>query len=277
MNKKIYLITGCSKGFGRELAKYVSAQGDQVIATVRKQDQISEINALHEANIDTIIMDVSNIDQVNQGVNYILKEYGRVDVLINNAGYGEIGAIEDVSEERAQYQMDVNVHGPLRLMRAVLPAMRRQRSGYIVNITSIAGLRGSAGLGIYNASKFALEGIGEALAAEVAHLGIHVTNIEPGPFRTEWAGASATYTENIHPDYEASAGAFKTMLQERDGSQPGDPVKGAAAIYEVTKMNKPPVHLPLGNMAFLMALQKTQDLATEIKAFEHVGRQTDYS
>ena len=275
-SEKVWLITGCSTGFGWELTKYVAGRGEQVVATVRKENQIAEIESLAPDKIKCILMDVQHLDQINQGVAFIKEEFGRLDVLVNNAGYGEIGPVEEISDEAMQRQFDVNVFGPIRLMRAALPIMREQRAGRIINISSIAGLRGAAGLGIYNSSKFALEGVGEALAREVAHLGIFVTNVEPGPFRTKWAGASATYTTTIHEDYEKTAGAFMEVLKGKDGNQPGDPVKGAEAIYRLTKIENPPVRLPLGNFAFEAALQQMADISEEIKSFEHLGRPTDY-
>lgn len=276
-DKKTWLITGCSTGFGRELALYVARQGEQVVATVRKEEQRQALEQEVPGLIDAILMDVQHPEQVTAGVKHIADKYGRLDVLVNNAGYGDIGPMEDIDEDRMIRQIDVNVYGPVRLIRAVMPMMRAQRSGYVMNVTSIAGLRGGAGLGIYNASKFALEGIGEALAAETKHLGIHVTNVEPGPFKTEWAGASATYSENIHEDYTESAGALAELLKGKNGNQPGDPAKGAAAMYALTKLDNPPVHLPLGNMAFEAAIDKAESLKKEILAFEHVGRRTDFS
>ena len=273
---KTWLITGCSSGFGRELAKYVADQGDRVVATVRKESQIEEINNLSSGHIDSILMDVTNTDQINKGISYINEKYDGVDVLVNNAGYGEIGPIEEISDEKTLKQIDVNVHGPIRLIRAVLPAMRKQKSGHVINVTSIAGLRGGAGLGIYNASKFALEGVGEALAQEVKHLGIHVTNVEPGPFRTKWAGESATYSAEIHPDYKMSAGVFMENLQAKSGNQPGDPVKGAEAMFKLTRLTNPPVHLPIGNFAYEASLKHLENVSEEIRAFEHIGRRTDF-
>lgn len=276
MKNKVWLITGCSTGFGRELAICVARHGEQVVGTVRKEAQKEELEALAPGKIKAVIMDVQYPDQIEQGISQILADYGRLDVLVNNAGYGEIGPIEDIDEARMIRQFDVNVYGPIRLIRAVLPTMRAQRSGQIMNVTSIAGLRGAAGLGIYNASKFALEGLGEALHHEVKHLGIHVSNIEPGPFRTKWAGASATYSKAIHEDYEASAGGLMEVLRGKDGNQPGDPVKGAEAMYKMSQMDNPPLHLPLGNMAFEAALQKMDEMKTEILEHEAVGRRTDF-
>lgn len=276
METRNWLITGCSTGLGRALAIYVANQGDKVVGTVRKDAQIAELEALHPY-IKGVLLDVQSQAQIDAGIDYIKTNYGRLDVLVNNAGYGEIGTIEDTAEEQVVRQMDINVYGPLRLMRGILPMMRAQRSGHIMNITSIAGLRGSQGLGIYNGSKFALEGIGEALALEVKHLGIHVTNVEPGPFRTLWAGPSATIQSTWHEDYEASAGAFINMLNERNGQQPGDPDKAAAAMYTLSCMEEPPVHLPLGNFAYDAAYLTLDMMRDELKKHEDIGRPTDFT
>ncbi len=273
---KVWLITGCSTGLGRAMAVYIANRGDQVVATVRKNSQIDELEALVPGKIKAILMDVSSPEQIQKGVTEILTEYDQIDVLVNNAGYGELGPIEQIGEHEVHRQFDVNVYGPLRLIRAVLPSMRAKRTGYVINITSIAGLRGSPGVGIYNASKFALEGLGEALALDVKHLGISVTNVEPGPFRTKWAGESASYVNDVEEDYTSSAGALMTVIQGKDGNQPGDPDKAAEAIYKLAQMENPPVHLPLGNVAFEVALANLDKLKEEILAFEHIGRQTDF-
>ena len=273
---KTWLITGCSTGFGRELAVYVARKGENVVATVRKEEQRAELEAEGEGRIDAILMDVQYVEQVDAGVDYIVNKYGRIDVLVNNAGYGEIGPMEYIDEAKMERQFNVNVYGPIRLIRAIMPIMRKQKSGYVMNVTSIAGLRGGPGLGIYNASKFALEGIGEALYRETQHLGIHVTNVEPGPFRTKWAGASASYPEGIHEDYKPSAGALMDSLKQRSGNQVGDPAKGAAAMYELSRLENPPLHLPLGNFAFETALANMEHLKDEILSFEHIGRRTDF-
>ena len=174
-------------------------------------------------------------------------------------------------------QFDVNVYGCVRMIQAVLPTMRAQRSGHILNITSIAGLNGFPGVGIYNGSKFALEGIGEALATEVQHLGIHVTNIEPGPFRTDWAGRSATFSSSEIDDYKASAHKNMESIRGVSGKQVGSPLKAAKAMFDVTQLENPPVHLPLGKVAYNRIRIKLDEFAKEVDQFEHIGLPTDYS
>lgn len=277
MKDRVWLITGCSTGFGRELAKIVAAKGEKVIGTVRKEEQMSELESIHPDLIKAILLDVQKQDTIHTATELIEKDYGRLDVLVNNAGYGSLGPIEDTSEEEIQRQFDVNVFGCIRMIKLALPFMRAQRSGYVLNITSIAGLSGFPGVGIYNGSKFALEGIGEALAAETKHMGIRVVNIEPGPFRTDWAGRSATFNKSSIKEYNESASKNMESIREVSGKQIGDPVRAAQAMYEVTTLAHPPVHLPLGEPAYKRARIKFNELLQEIDQFEYLGLPTDYT
>ncbi len=275
-NPKIWLITGCSTGFGRALALAAAQAGDIVYGTVRNEEQIQALEALVPGKIHGLILDVTDAQAVPEQVAKIVSAHGQVSVLVNNAGYGSLGPVEEVNEEEVLRQFDVNVFGALRMIRAVLPAMRRHKNGHIINITSIAGLSGGSGFGIYNGSKFALEGIGEGLAQDVKHLGIYVTNVEPGPFRTDWAGRSATYTLPAHEDYMESAGKSLTWLQSISGNQTGDPVKGAEAMVALTRLENPPVHLPLGAIAYKRARQKFHSFLEELDQFQNVGLPTDF-
>lgn len=277
MNKRVWLITGCSTGFGRELVKVVAEKGEVAIGTVRKTDQIMELEAIHPELVKGIVLDVQNQDSIDEASKFLEKEFGRLDVLVNNAGYGTLGSIEETSEEEIQRQFDVNVFGCLRMIKLALPFMRKQRSGHILNITSIAGLNGFPGVGIYNGSKFALEGIGEALAAETKHIGIHVTNIEPGPFRTDWAGRSATFNESKIEEYKETAAKNMDSIREVSGNQIGDPIKAVNAMYEVTKLENPPVHLPLGGPAYQRIQIRLKEFKEEIDQFQYLGRPTDYT
>ena len=274
---KVWFITGCSTGFGRELATIAGNRGDTVIGTLRKESQVDEFNQLVPGNTHGVMLDVTNPQQVQAGVKLAIEKFGTIDVLVNNAGYGSIGPVEEISEEEMHKQFDVNVYGCVRLIQAVLPIMRKNRSGHILNITSIAGLNGFPGVGIYNGSKFALEGIGEALAAETKHLGIKVTNIEPGPFRTDWAGRSATFAGGKIDDYAESANKNMDAIQSVSGQQVGSPVKAAQAMYEVTEIDNPPVHLPLGGPAYKRIRIRLDEFRKEIDDFEHLGLPTDYT
>lgn len=277
MSKRVWLITGCSTGFGRELVKIVSEKGEIAIGTVRKQEQIAELEAINPALVKGVVLDVQKQDTIDSTASLIEKEYGRLDVLVNNAGYGTLGPIEETPEDEIQRQFDVNVFGCVRMIKLALPFMRRQRSGNILNITSIAGLNGFPGVGIYNGSKFALEGIGEALAAETRHIGINVTNIEPGPFRTDWAGRSATFNESSIAEYNESANKNMESIREVSGNQIGDPIRAANAMYEVTTLENPPVHLPLGAPAYKRVGIRLQEFKEEIDKFRDIGKPTDYT
>ena len=274
---KVWFITGCSTGFGRELAQIAAQQGDQVVGTLRQDDQAEAFDYLVPEHTMGVKLDVTQPEQVAAGVQQAVEKHGRIDVLVNNAGYGSLGALEEVSDEEIRRQFEVNVFGVITVIKAVLPTMRQQRSGHILNVTSIAGLQGYPGVGAYNASKFALEGIGESLAADVKHLGIYVTNVEPGPFRTDWAGRSANYTKNQIEDYAESAGKNLQSLESVSGNQPGDPVKAAQAMYDVVQLDQPPLHLPLGGPAYKRVRAKLQAFLQELDDFEHLGLPTDYT
>ena len=203
---KIWFITGVSSGFGAALADLALSKGDKVAATFRKPEQAEEFTRKAGENSRGLVCDVTDEAQVKTAVADALAAFGRLDVIVNNAGYGSLGSIEEVPAEEVRRQFEVNVFGPLHVLRAVLPHLRQQRGGHVLNITSIGGLKTFPGVGIYNASKFALEAIGESLAQQVKPLGIKVTNIEPSGFRTEWAGASATYAETRIEDYQPTVG-----------------------------------------------------------------------
>ena len=274
---KVWFITGCSTGFGRELAQIAAQQGDQVVGTLRHDEQVEAFDYLVPEHTMGVKLDVTQPDQIAAGIRQALERHGRIDVLVNNAGYGSMGALEEVPDEEVRRQFEVNVFGAINMIKAVLPTMRKQRSGHILNITSIAGVQGFPGLGAYNASKFALEGIGEALAADVKPLGIRVTNVEPGPFRTDWAGRSANYTQNQIDDYAESAGKNLRSLEQVSGHQPGDPVKAAQAMYDLVQLENPPMHLPLGEPAYRGIRAKLQNFLRELDDFEHLGLPTDYT
>ena len=277
MSKRVWLITGCSTGFGRELVRIVAKKGEIAVGTVRKEEQIADLEAIDPDHVKGVILDVQKQETVDDVAQIIEKEYGRLDVLVNNAGYGTLGPIEETSEEEIQRQFDVNVFGCVRMIKLALPFMRKQRSGHILNITSIAGLNGFPGVGIYNGSKFALEGIGEALAAETKHIGIKVTNIEPGPFRTDWAGRSATFNESSISEYNESANKNMESIREVSGNQIGDPVRAVKAMYEITRLENPPVHLPLGGPAYKRVGIRLQEFKEEIDKFRDIGKPTDYT
>lgn len=276
MEKKVWLITGCSTGFGRELVKLVAAKGEYAVGTVRKAEQVADLEVINNDLVTGLVLDVQDQTSIDNASKQIKEKFGRLDVLVNNAGYGTLGPIEETDEDEIQRQFDVNVFGAVRMIKLALPFMREQKSGNILNITSIAGLNGFPGVGIYNGSKFALEGIGEALAAETKHLGIMVTNVEPGPFRTDWAGRSATFNEPSISDYKDTAEKNMNDIRGNSGKQIGDPEKAVNAMYELVQLENPPVHLPLGGPAYKRVGIRLQEFKEEIDAFEYLGKPTDF-
>lgn len=274
--QKIIFITGVSSGFGKDMAVEAAKVGHIVIGTVRNADQLQQVDALHPGNTNGVLLDVNDHTQVAQVIQQVVTTFGHIDVLINNAGYGLMGAIEETTMEETRAQMETNFFGALALTQAVLPYMRQAKSGHIIQFSSIAGLAGTPGLGIYNASKFALEGMSEALYLELEPLGIHVTLVEPGPFRTNWAGGSMKFTQTDIADYAATAGKFKKMIPGYNGNQPGDPVKGAQAILQIMAAEKPPLRLLLGKAAIERAKAKIEWLKKDIEAWEAVGKAADF-
>jgi len=273
---KHWFITGVSTGFGKHLADLALAQGDKVAATFRQQAQADEFTQKAGANGVGLVADVADEAAVQQAVATAIEKLGHLDVVVNNAGYGSMGPIEEVPEAEVQRQFDINVFGPLRVLRAVLPHLRARKSGHILNITSIGGLRTFPGVGIYNASKFALEAIGESLEQQVKPLGIRVTNVEPSGFRTDWAGRSATFTEPAIEDYRPTAGKNMADIQGYSGQQPGDPERAAQAMFDLVRMDNPPVHLPLGKAAVKGALDKFATIAKEVEQYAHIGNWADF-
>jgi NAD(P)-dependent dehydrogenase (short-subunit alcohol dehydrogenase family) len=274
--QKTWFVTGASTGLGEALASLLLAKGDRVAATFRQPAQVAEFTSKQPGQSLGVLADMSNAAQIAAAVQQAIDTFGRLDVVVNNAGYGSLGSIEEITEEETQRQFDVNVFGPLRVIRAALPHLRAQKSGHILNVTSVGGLVGLAHAGIYNGSKFALEGLGESLAAQLKPLGIHVTNVEPGPFRTKWAGPSATYTESKIADYAPSVGEGLKASLSRDGNQAGDPVRAAEAMYQLVRLPSPPVHLLLGGFAYKMVRDKLQAVLKEIDDFAYLGEPTDF-
>ncbi len=272
---RIWLITGCSGGLGQAIALEAAQNGDFVYGTVRNESQMPSVALLHD-NIRPLLLDVRDDTLVSEVAEHIISVSRRVDVLVNNAGYGCMGTVEEVPFDQISQQFDTNFYGAVRMIKAILPHMRKAGSGHIINMSSIAGLQGFPGLGYYNASKFALEGMSEALFWEVRKLGIRVTLVEPSPFRTEFAGRSAkVFTTDIE-DYASTAGKNIEKIMQSSGAQPGDPAKAARAVYSITAMEKPPLHLVLGQSAYDRARDKVNRLLDEMKGHEKLGLNTDY-
>jgi NAD(P)-dependent dehydrogenase (short-subunit alcohol dehydrogenase family) len=274
--QKTWFITGASSGFGEALATHVLDQGGRVAATFRKPEQAADFTAKTPDRTLGLVADVTNEAQVKTAVADAIAHFGHLDVIVNNAGYGSMGSIEEVPAEEVQRQFDVNVFGALHVLRAVLPHLRERRSGHVLNITSIGGLKTFPGVGIYNASKFALEAIGESLSQQVGPLGIKVTNIEPSGFRTKWAGESATIANTKIDDYQATVGENIRGIEGYSGRQPGDPVRAAKAMYDVVQMENPPLHLPLGKAAVKGARDKFTTLTQELEQYADMGDAADF-
>lgn len=261
-NRRIWLITGISSGIGQALAKAVMATGDFVIGTFRRPEQVDEFNATHAGQGLARLLDLTQPDQIRAVAQTITDQFGRLDVLVNNAGYGLAGAVEETTDDEIRAVFEANFFGTVALTRVLLPLFRRQRSGHIVQLSSHSGFKGFAGFGIYGASKFALEGLSEALAAEVAPLGIRVTIVEPGPFRTNFAGTSFRQAAERIADYDGTAGVFRDRMEQVNGQQEGDPAKAADAILQITRLDNPPLRLPLGKIAL-------NTLTTKLAAVQH--------
>lgn len=273
---RIWLITGVSGGLGRALAKEAALQGEIVYGTLRKPEQISEFNDLVPGKTFGIQLDINNHGQIKSVVEQIITQSGRIDVLVNNAGYGLFGAIEELSMEEARMQMETNFFAVLAMTQAVLPGLREQRSGHILQISSMSGLRANSGTGLYNASKFALEGMSEALALELQPLNIHLTLVEPGPFRTDWAGKSSVSAKNKIEDYDLSSGARLRLLQSTSGKQPGDPSKAAKAILLAVNSEHPPLRLLLGKVALDAVRDKLKTMEEEFSKWEQISLDTSF-
>jgi NAD(P)-dependent dehydrogenase (short-subunit alcohol dehydrogenase family) len=273
--KPVWFITGCSTGFGRELARELLRRGKRVVVTARDKSKVEDL-ATDGANSLALALDVTNPAQVRAAVQAAEQKFGTIDVLVNNAGYGYLAAIEEGEDAEIRAMFEVNVFGLADTIRVVLPGMRRAGQGHIVNITSVGGLVGNAASGYYAATKFAVEGLSEGLAKEVAPLGIKVLAVEPGPFRTDWAGRSLKQTANIIEAYDATAGARRRQISSYSGQQPGDPVRAAQAIIDVVESPNPPGHLVLGKPGLNVVRQKLDTLQAEITAWEKTTLGADY-
>ena len=275
MKKKVWFITGCSTGFGRALAEHTLALGYPTVCTARDSAQIQDLAAGHDHAL-VLKLDVTDPGQIAAAVAAATARFGSIDVLVNNAGIGYFGAVEESEEDQVRRMFEINVFGLSRMIHAVLPGMRQRRHGFIVNFSSLAGLHSFPALGYYNATKFAVEGLSGALCQEVEPLGIKVIIVEPSGFRTDWAGRSANESKQHIADYAATAGVWREQARETSGKQPGDPVRAAQAIIKAVESSKPPRHLLLGNDAFDGAMAKLEELRKEFTAGEAVARGADF-
>ncbi|TCC96554.1 oxidoreductase [Pedobacter hiemivivus] len=274
--KKVWFITGSSRGLGRSLTEAVLATGSKVVATARKPEHLKDLIERFPDQILAISLDVSDKTQIHTAVAKAVKHFGKIDVLVNNAGFGITGAAEAFTDEEVRSQLEVNLYAPIEITRAILPIMRKQRSGHILQISSIGGRVGNAGLSMYQAAKFGLQGFAEALSKEVKALGIKVTSVEPGGFRTDWAGDSMTFAKDVE-GYENTVGSIKTFLSSGAFIPMGDPKKAAQVMIELVENPEPPLHLVLGSEAVQILKSADEIRKAEFEKWLPVSISTDHS
>ena len=273
---KVWFITGCSTGFGRELSKMILSKGWNAVVTARNIEQVKDIVEGYENTSLLLALDVTNKAQVESAVAQAEARFGKIDVLVNNAGYGYFSSIEEGEDEKIRAQFDTNVFGLINMIQAVLPGMRAKRFGHIINFSSIGGLVGFTATGFYHATKFAVEGLSESLAKEVASLGIKVLVVEPGPFRTDWAGRSTSNTPVEIADYAETVGVRMTTSKDRSGKQQGDPVRGCEAIIEAVENGNDHLRLLLGKMAYDLAIEKMDLMKENFNALKELSLGADF-
>lgn len=272
---KTILITGVSSGFGQALAREALAVGHRVVGTVRNSEALQAFGALDTQRAFGYLLDVTDVERIDEVVGEIESAVGPIDVLVNNAGYGHEGILEESPLAELRRQFDVNVFGAVAMIKAALPGMRQRRRGHIINITSMGSFITLPGISYYCGSKFALEGISETLSKELAPFNLHVTAVAPGSFRTDWAGRSMVRSPRRLPDYDALFEPVRQARQEKSGKQLGDPVKAAHAMLALIESQTPPTHLLLGSDALSLVRQKLKALGQEIEQWEKLTRSTD--
>jgi NAD(P)-dependent dehydrogenase (short-subunit alcohol dehydrogenase family) len=273
-SERVWLVTGASRGFGRALSEAVIGRNDRLVATARDRDGVASFEREYPDAL-AVALDVTDPAQASAAVEQGLERFGRLDVVVNNAGYGHFGAVEELSDHELRRQLEVNFFGVVNVTRAALPAFRRQRSGHFVQMSSLNGIEGLVGGGFYCASKFAVEGLSESLAGEVAHLGIKVTIVEPGPHRTSFASPSSARVADPIEDYAESVGRARQALAQLDRAQPGDPGRAAEAIVEAVDADDPPLRLPLGQMALDGIRAKLRGQLEELERWRRLSASTD--
>lgn len=275
---RVWFLTGSTSGFGRALAEAVLAHGDRLVATARHPERLQDLTHRYPDHLLTVPLDITSEEQSQAAVAQAMNAFGQIDVLVNNAGYGLFGAVEEADVTEVRQQFETNVFGPLNVTRAVLPVLRAQRRGHILMLSSLSGIVGTMGVGMYNASKFALEGLSEALAQEVAPLGIHLTLIEPGGFRTDFAGRSLKGVQRTLEDYAQTSGRIREWTTQRvNGKQQGDPVLAAQAMIKVVEAPEPPRRLVLGADALEMIRKKLASMEQEMRVWEATSLATAFA
>lgn len=272
----VWLVTGCSTGIGRAIAAHALSQGQRVVLTARNAATAADLAAEHPGHAVAFDLDVTRQDQIAAAVSRAIEVFGRIDVLVNNAGYGYLAAIEEGEEDQVRAMFDTNYFGAVAMVKAVLPQMRRRGSGHIINISSMTGLVANPGAGYYSASKFAMEAMTEALSKEVAPFGIKVTAVEPGAFRTDWSGRSMMETGTPIDAYADTVGARRAMIKGMDGKQSGDPKRAAEEIFRIAGSENPPLHLLLGRDVYNAYRTKLSELQVLITEWEDISLSTDF-
>ena len=273
---QVWLITGCSSGFGRTLAEAALAAGHSVALTARRPDQLAELAANYPDTAAAFSLDVTDVASVDAAIAGAVERFGRLDVLVNNAGYGLLAALEETTDEQLRRNLETNLVGPLRVMRAALPVFRKQGGGRILNLSAAAAITNYAGFGVYGAAKAALEAASEAVAAEAGPFGVKVTCVVPGPFRTDFIRRSLDRGASM-PEYAGTVGRFAAMLGKIDGKQVGDPAKAAQAMLAVAAAPNPPARLVLGKYAHDKQERKLAAVRAELDAWAAVGKPTDFT
>ena len=274
-SRKIWLVTGCSGGLGRAIADAALASGAGVFATARSVDTIADLQKKYPDSCWPLELDVTDPQAITEAFQSVRARTQRIDVVVNNAGYGLIGALEECSEEQIRRNFETIVFGAIHIMQAALPLMRAQRSGRIINISAAAAISNYPGFSIYGGAKYALEGISESLAAEVKPLGIKVTLIQPGPFRTDFISRSLERASSPIEDYAGTSGKFSAFLDKMDGQQPGDPQKAADAIIKIAESENPPLRVALGQYAVAKVERVLKNRQRELEAWTEMGLETD--
>ncbi len=272
----VWFVTGCSSGFGKRLAEEILARGDRLFATARDAASLAPLAEQYPENCRTASLDIAQPDQIRSVVAEAASAWGRLDAVVNNAGAGLLGALEECSDEEIRQNFETNCFGPLNVIRAALPVLRRQRSGHIVNISAAAAISNYPGFSVYGGAKAALELACESLRAETEPCGIKVTLVQPGPFRTNFIGALHRAAGRI-PEYQATSGKFAALLEKMNGRQPGDPAKAAAAIFEMVHGEKAPLRFPLGKYVLKKMRDKAAALVRDAAEWETVAGNTDFS
>ena len=275
-NAPVWLVTGCSSGIGRAIAAHALEQGCKVALTARNPETLTDLAALHPGRALALPLDVTDRAQVRAAVAETIGGFGRLDVLVNNAGYGYLSAIEEGEEDEIRAMFDTNYFGAVAMIQEALPQMRSQKGGHLINISSMTGLVANPGAGFYSSSKFALEAMTEALSKEVAMFGIKVTAVEPGGFRTDWSGRSMRETSRPLDAYAETVGARRAMIRGMDGRQTGDPQRCAEEVYKIALSPDAPLHLLLGRDVYGAFSAKLTDLQAQIAKWESVSLSTDY-